>query len=517
MPQQPAGAGSPSFIGNTTGTGAVFFDSAPDLLSVHMGNLNQFEQGLRRKEAQKAAAVTAGVDMFKGMKLGTEGILDTDTDMFQERANGINDYIQASLKAGIDPTQAGAGAFQNQMKRLVDQYNLDAKVSSTQREAAAESLKQALAKPDEFDIEATQQKIQEFGALPYDKRNKNINWADLVVRKPNNLLDLTKTNVLKDVDLDVSSKTVVDPVSGGYQVKETERFTPQHVAGLAQAGYLGNPDITTSVNRAFEQSVDSIKRAALEAQAKNESLASGRTISPQEIWYREYIDGISGKKDKAGAISFSPMQHEYAANYYKELPEQDFVKYVAEAVKKAGTDDADFWSPEVDISGQPAVGVIAGVTGATPPPPVKYSNALNNLPIGKATVAQERVDDQGNVYTDYQAIDNRVLNMKKEKGKVYIQTDESLLNQRNQQVGATGWEELNDRTIDKLALGSKDPIKAARALRATLLNMNAYPNQNVKLNDKKAPASYTIKGKQYTFEQLKNMGYSEEQVSKYKN
>lgn len=190
MPQQPAGAGSPSFIGNTTGTGAVFFDSAPDLLSVHMGNLNQFEQGLRRKEAQKAAAVTAGVDMFKGMKLGTEGILDTDTDMFQERANGINDYIQASLKAGIDPTQAGAGAFQNQMKRLTDQYNLDAKVSATQREAAAEALKVALSKPDEYDLDATQKNVEVFGALPFDQRNKNINWATLAVPRKKSYLEL---------------------------------------------------------------------------------------------------------------------------------------------------------------------------------------------------------------------------------------------------------------------------------------------------------------------------------------
>lgn len=482
MPQQPVGAGSPSYTGNTSGTGAVFFDSAPDLLSVHMQNLNKFEEAAKQREAQKAKAAAGALEMFNGMKLDTPGILDTDLEMFSARAKGINDYIGASLKAGIDPTKAGAGAYANQMQRLVDQYNLDAKVSENQRKAAEEALKSAQTNPDEYDIEATQKKIQEFGAIPFDKRNKNLSWADLAVRKPDNLLELTKTKVLKDIPLDATSVTVKDPLTGGYKVETTETYTPQRIAGMAQAGYLGNDDITKSVNRQYEAIVDPIKQASLVQQAQAESKALGRTVSPQELFYREYLEGLNPKKVKSSGLVFTPMQREAAKNYYRELPEEQFVKYLAEAIKKAGTDDETFWGEAVDISKFLPMQTVAGVTGAKPPSKVQFSNALNGLPIGKATVTQNKKDAQGNIYTDYQTIDNRVLNMKRENGKVYIQTDESLINFNNQQEGATGWEELNDRTIDKLVLGSKDPIKAAKALRQTLLQMNAYPQQNVQLN-----------------------------------
>ena len=46
MADQPAGASNPYFSTNPTGSGAVFFDKGPDLLSVHLGNLQNFEQAL---------------------------------------------------------------------------------------------------------------------------------------------------------------------------------------------------------------------------------------------------------------------------------------------------------------------------------------------------------------------------------------------------------------------------------------------------------------------------------------
>jgi hypothetical protein len=489
MADQPAGASNPYFSTNPTGSGAVFFDKGPDLLSVHLGNLQNFEQAQRRQEAQKARTATDAVEMFKGLKLDTPGILDTDTAYFQNRVKGFHDFQTEALKAGFDATKPGAGAWYNQMKQQADQLNLDMKVSSGQKEAAAKALAEVLAKPDEYDIDATQKKVQDFGMLSYDQRNKNINWADLAVRKPDNLLELTKKNVLKDVPLDIDSRTKKDPVSGGFTVETTKNYTPTHIAGLAQAGYLGNDDVMKGVDRQYAKLVDPVKQQALEQQALAESAALGRTVSPKELWYREYIQGISPNEKTTSGISFSPMQHAYASNFYKTQDEQEYVKYIAEAIKKANTDDNTFWGPKLTPA-PPIMGAtgqaVQDVTGVKlPAANIQYSNALNNLPLGKAVIAQEKTNANG-TYIDYQNIDNRVLNMKKEDGKVYLQTDESLL-----KSGGNGWEELNDRTIDKLVLGSKDPIKAAGVLRKTLEEMKAYPNQNVQFNAPKAKPAAT--------------------------
>jgi hypothetical protein len=93
---------------------------------------------------------------------------------------------------------------------------------------------------------------------------------------------------------------------------------------------------------------------------------------------------------------------------------------------------------------------------------------------------------------------NRVLNWATDgSGKVFMQTDESLELKRN--GGGTGWEEVSDNTITKLA-GGKDKLE--KELRKVLVQKGMYPKTQISISKTQAgptqAKSYTIKGKSYS-------------------
>lgn len=480
--------GSPGNAGeNTSGVGAVMFDRTNDPLALHLQNLKSFDDAYVKRKAEQQKQVDLGYKMLSDMDPKVEGIMDSDLNYFQDRAAKLQEFDISALKQGANPNNPAFRDAYNQKRNLAQSIELDAQASKAQKEMLFKYMQEVSANPDKYDLEKTNRNVANFRASTFDMR-KNFDISKMLVPKQSSLLELSKTKVLKDVPLDETSQTVVDKTSGGFQVESTKNYTPQHINGLAQAGYLGDNDVAEAVNTDYEK-LDGNKQVSYAQQAITESKAAGRTVAPQEVFYREYLKGISPNQNSKSGISYSPWQHASANHAYDDQDDAQFVKYVAEAVKNAQGDDDSFWSTtateEIDNSTPTSINMRMG--------PVKYSQALNNLPLGQAVVPIQARDQITNdllwaddaktqpVIAKYDNIPNRVLNMKKENGKTYIQTDETLVKQMQGDKGATGWEEMTDRTIDKLVLGSKNPIKAAAILRKTLLDMKAYPGTNVNL------------------------------------
>lgn len=480
--------GSPGNAGdNQSGVGAVMFDRTIDPLALHLQNLKSFDDAYVKRKADQQKQLDLNFKMLSDLSPDVKGIMDSDLNYFQDRAAKLQEFDISALKQGANPNNPAFRDAYNQKRNLAQSIELDAQASKAQKEMLFKYMQEVSANPDKYDLEKTNRNVANFRASPFDMR-KNFDISKMLVPKQSSLLELSKTKVLKDVPLDETSQTVVDKTSGGFQVESTKNYTPQHINGLAQAGYLGDNDVALAVNTDYEK-LDGNKQVSYAQQAITESKAAGRTVAPQEVFYREYLKGISPNQNSKSGISYTPWQHAAANHAYDDQDDAQFVKYIAEAVKNAQGDDDSFWSTtvteEIDNSTPTSINMRKG--------PVKYSQALNTLQLGRAVIPMQAKDpitgepvwaDEAKtqpVIEKYDDIPNRVLNMKKENGKAYLQTDESLVKQMQGDKGATGWEEITDRTIDKLVLGSKNPIKAAAILRKTLLDMNAYPGTNVNL------------------------------------
>lgn len=489
--------GSPGNAGdNPSGIGAVMFDRTIDPLALHLQNLKSFDDAYVKRKAEQQKQVDLGYRMLSDLSPDVKGIMDSDLNYFQDRAAKLQEFDISALKQGANPNNPAFRDAYNQKRNLAQSIELDAQASKAQKEMLFKYMQEVSANPDKYDLEKTNRNVANFRASPFDMR-KNFDISKMLVPKQSSLLELSKTKVLKDVPLDETSQTVVDKTSGGFQVESTKTYTPQHINGLAQAGYLGDNDVAEAVNTDYEK-LDGNKQVSYAQQAITESKAAGRTVAPQEVFYREYLKGISPNQNSKSGISYTPWQHASANHAYDDQDDAQFVKYVAEAVKNAQGDDDSFWSSQVNEGTDPTkvTGTMSNVFGLNEPTgatTIKYSQALNNLPLGQAVVPIQARDQITNdllwadaaktqpVIAKYDNIPNRVLNMKKEDGKTYLQTDETLVKQMQGDKGATGWEEMTDRTIDKLVLGSKNPIKSAAILRKTLLDMKAYPGTNVNL------------------------------------
>lgn len=493
--------GSPGNAGdNPSGVGAVMFDRTIDPLALHLQNLKSTDDAYLRRKAEQKAQLAQGYKMLSDLDPDVNGIMDSDLNYFQDRASKMQEFDVSALQSGVNPNNPQFRDAYNKKRVLAKSLELDAQASKAQKEMLFKYMQEASANPDKYDLEKTTRNIANFRASPFEMR-KNFDIGKMLVPKQSSLLELSKNKVLKDVPLDETSQTIIDKTSGGFQVESTKTYTPQHINGLAQAGYLGDNDVAEAVNTDFEK-LDGNKKLSYTQQAVAESATAGRTVGPQEVFYREYLKGISPNQNSKSGISYTPWQHAAANHAHDDKDDEQFVKYVAEAVKNAQGDDPNFWSSEVvqniDASTPSAVNMMKG--------PVKYTQALNGLPLGSAVIPIPQKDMNGQVVyvknadgTDstqpviakYDNVPNRVLNMKKENGKTYIQTDESLIKQLQGDPNATGWEEVTDRTIDKLVLGSKNPVKAAGILRKTLLDMKAYPGTNVDLGGGKPKEKIT--------------------------
>lgn len=487
---------------NPSGVGAVIFDQGPDLMTQHLNNLKNYDEGMKQRQAQHQQKLSLGWKMLSDLDPNVNGIMDSDQQYFQQRGAGLQQFQADMLKSGLDPNNPMYMDAYTKGNNLSKSMEIDVNASKAQKEMLFKYMQEASAHPEKYDLDATNKNIASFRSTPFDLR-RSYDIGKILVPKKSDLLTLSKTNVLKDVPLDIASETIKEPVSGGFQTVQTKTYTPQHIQGLAQAGYLGNGDVTEAVNIDYDKVVDPNKKLSYQQQAEAESKAAGRTVAPQEVWYREYLKGISPNEQTRSGIAFSPMQHAWAQNAFADQDEEESVKYVAEALKNAKGDDPQFWETEVTEGGPNMVtGTLKNTFGFGEPvsTTTKYTQALNNLPLGKAMIPMPARDNttgeiiykegtKDPVIAKYEPVDNRVLNMKKENGKVYIQTDESMAKQL--QGSGTGWEEVTDRTIDKMVLGSKNPIKAAATLRKTLSNMGWYGNTQVNLGGDKPKEKLT--------------------------
>lgn len=89
MAEQPTGSDMPYVAENPSGIGAVFFDKAPDLLSIHMKNLEEIDKGLGEKQKQKEAATKVLGTLLADKNPKIDGIFPQDTPYLRDLGSDV--------------------------------------------------------------------------------------------------------------------------------------------------------------------------------------------------------------------------------------------------------------------------------------------------------------------------------------------------------------------------------------------------------------------------------------------
>lgn len=289
--------------------GAVFFDKATDY---HADNLARFEQARQRARAEEEKKKLATANLFKDLKLDTEGILDTDTDYFHQRINGLEDYIKEGLKSGVDPTSPSGRQWYSMYKNMAEKLELDMLTSKNQRENIAKA--NALAIEKGGDVEETQDRSFKYASIPFDQRNKTADWTKLYVSKlPELQKSINETwNAAKSTIFDVSEK--VKEEGGIIKVEKVSTLPNSRVWNLSKGFMLNN---SYDVDKTFN-ALPTQDKAFYADLARIEGHTSGSPVDAKTAFVYEKFKPFAGQQETLTGVEETSERKELA----KDVVEQ---------------------------------------------------------------------------------------------------------------------------------------------------------------------------------------------------
>jgi hypothetical protein len=242
MPIEPSG-GSEATYGNPSGVGAVYLGESTDPLELWIKNTEaakKEDEEQRKQEGEKAEKKQKQIaDLFKLSNLDYDAPLDTDRDRFVNKSKEIRQYIEDGLRSGIDITQPGS-EWNNKLMGMVDEVKLDAKISKYQKEQVSKAIEKSLEKGYNYDQSI--ERINKYTQLPYEERNKNIGYSDLVVPiKESYIEDADKliNNINQSGLTEKTEKTDIGPFTG---LKATKQMPVKELDAVATAHMAANSD-----------------------------------------------------------------------------------------------------------------------------------------------------------------------------------------------------------------------------------------------------------------------------------
>lgn len=473
------------YIGsNPTGVGAVYLGDMPDLLKVQQEAIDTEKDYAVLRQREKAQHQADAQALYTSLAMKEAQVRPADEQYFKQKTQDIfGKFSQALAKYNGDTSNP---QFQQEMAKIRGEKE----AAEIGLQASAGAYKNYLEVLKSFDAEKDDPSILEdakraLAMSPQDAWEKGgaATWNFVKQPRKSDLLTLTNKVVFnKDNPMDEVDVKVPDPnMPGGFMTQKIKTYSDGRINTMAQ-GAISNPDIAREINTDYER-IDPIKQKALQLQADSESKRLGRNVTPHELLYREFLMNVRPNQKMLGTTQFSPQQTAWWNHQYDNMDDEQSVKYIAERLQKGLQGDAEFWNANdaVTVSTEQGFpnsqGYLPQITQST-----YYSQALNNLPLGTATVKQVVYDANKNPKIQYSNIPNKVLGFRLQNGKAHILTTESAA-----QAEADGgdmeaaWKVINNNTIDQLVLGSKNPIKAASLLRKTLSDMGVYVDGNVRL------------------------------------
>lgn len=498
---------------NPTGVGAVYFDKTVDPLEAHLDSLKLWNENEQKKQAVKLHQQALTNALVKDVDLNPDGALVQHIPELQQMGQQIHENLAGLIgKYGSDLSSPSAQMeYQKQVAIPMLKYKSMVDASKNAGAQLLNAQTEAYKKDSNADLGHLNSTIAQYRLLGLSDAVGAKGQAllgSMIVPQQGDILGLSQA-LLKS-QASETSQTVKDPVSGAYTTQKVTEVPDAKIPDVAKAAYLGNPDVADAADDYYKK-LDPNQQLAYQTTAQDESKKGDRTVAPAEVAYRDYLTALKTKKQEQTGITFTPEQHAFWANYYKDKDDVDGAKYIAETLSQAKNPNSPIWggseTTQTTTINPQLSGMGIAINPGTQNTEVKTSNALNNLPLGNAVIQitkyKKGVDAQGKQieipYTDYKTIpNNRVLGMKQENGKVYIMTDESLTNNL-QDPANSKYEEVNDRTIDKLVGGTKDPLKAKAILRKALVEKGYYKNNTPNIPAAGGATTPTTIGGTYIF------------------
>lgn len=223
------------------GLGAVFDAPESNLNEIAKAGLDRLQQdkalALEEQKMSSASRKEAS-DLIKLAKLDQPGILDTDLGYFTEKAHGIHEFINQGMKNGVDPTQPGNGWY-NQLMGMVDNYNMEAKLSATQREEFSKAITKS--REPGFDPDETAKLIAQASEIPYIQRNKKLSYNNLVVPVVGSFAEEAQ-KLVKDINTSgLSEEDKATSVGPFTAIQSTKGLTEEQKLIHAKSLMAANP------------------------------------------------------------------------------------------------------------------------------------------------------------------------------------------------------------------------------------------------------------------------------------
>lgn len=453
----------------SAGVGAVIFDKPTlDAAQVQRNVDIELDNFARRKAAENAKVVADKNALIADLNFDDKGVFPDDKTHFQD---GKQKLIDANYKLySLEPNTQAFRDAEKEAKRLQGYFASEAVQSAQQWEQFKKIDDEFNKNPDKYDV----QKYKEWASKVRlnqnpEKRNALFQEQPLVPKHKGWLGKYEEAVTKKTIVPTEVSKVTKE--GGLVGVEKVTSYTPEQITKISQS-VLADPEWSQETL----EDLNRLKTANPTLHAKIITDASEMGIDPIERYSQIQLANLSPNSRELSSMGETEQSKQYWQDFYGKKSEEEAASLVIDQWSKLNQGDVNVYrpiAPSVDLDPTAPLSVKQNIA---------KSDLFINRPLGKYTVEQRVKDDNDNIVTQYQVLDDVVLDNEFRNGVHYIKTSKSLYNKGKGNIDQSGFRPATDNDLlNLIANGAKDPSKALGATQKILQSRGAYENKDIKV------------------------------------
>ena len=468
---QPSGSMLPNQASSRVG--AVIFDKPSlDAAQVQRNVDIELDNFAKRKAAENAKVVADKNALIADLNFDDKGVFPDDKGHFQE---GKNKLIEANQKLySLEPNTQAFRDAEKEAKRLQGFYASEAVQSAQQWEQFKKIDDDFNKTPEKYNVP----KYKEWASRVRlnqnpEARNKLFQEQPLVPKHKGWLGKYEEAVTKKTVVPTEASKVTKE--GGLVGVEKITTYTPEQITKISQS-VLADPEWS-------QETLEDLNRLktsnpTLHTQIVTEAKNMG--IDPIERYSQIQLTNLSPNSRELSSMGETEQSKQYWQDFYGKKSEEEAASLVIDQWSKLSQGDVNVYrpiAPSVDLDPTAPLSVKQNIA---------KSDLFINRPLGKYTVEQQVIDKNDpngeKTITQYNVLDDILLDNEFRNGVHYIKTSKSFYNRGKGNVDQSGYRPATDNDLlNLISNGAKDPSKALGATQKILEGRGAYENKDIKV------------------------------------
>lgn len=482
--------------------------------------IDEYGKQQRKKIAENSTALA-------GLHPDIDGIMEEDTPYFQKKGQDILDLAQKAVATGKsinDPSNQ----YYWQLQSMVNNNLAEIGISKGQKRDYLKYMTAFLAKPDDFDSEATKANAIKFrlsggptARLQYSPDNILVSSTPGMTQIIN---DAFKGGPEKQPD---ESATTTKDAAGNVITTQTKGYDVGRVNAIMHNEYIGKNG--QHIDKNYQKFTTQDERIGYQQQADIDAAASGEARSPADLWAQKQANLVV-QKQQTSKFQFNPANSAYAREGAKNINGENEAKYLLETLREMHDNpDRAFGGPTQPVTMERMgnlkmqLGDLPGIEGGIVNAP---RHAQLTLPLGNAVIPQygkfANDDPKSPGMVNYDNVTgetsrpNQLLDVMEIDGKYYYQTTQTQQQALNPDMRAkygvskSGYKPLDlNKAPGMFAEGTNDPLAVKAAIPVVAKQMGLYNNgvfdfkkNQITNNKTQALKTYKVGSASFTDEQI---------------